>query len=583
MSALYSGLDRLPSPSCIIDVTGTIRYVNAAWNTGSEPRAPVGAHATELVAARGAKGDGTRLGRAIAALLDGDGERHEEIVTLHRAAGERWLALHAIAVPIGGERCVLLAEHDVTAAHLDERRRVLASALGAASLAPSADERLRRSLEAIVSTLGWTTAVALWLDEATGHLVGDRRGPRVPSSLPAHTGLLGYAFDVKAPRWFADAHDPDVSRLRAALALPLGIEAPLYTVPLALDGRLGIAAFFLDEAVRPDDATLRLVEGALAPPSTLDPDASIADRFVARAAEHDAPVLVVGEAGAGKSFATRRLHALSSRRRGPLVVLSATRLELSFDLTLFGDARAALPALRRGVVDAARAGTLVIEEVDALDENSQGVLARLLERGAFRRRGATDETPLDARIVATSRTGRLTPRLAALFAPFEVTIPSVETRRAELPALVDELLAARATRASRAARWRVDDAALDELRRRALPGNIAELESLLGAAIAALPDGATVIGADLLPRTDGAPPSSLIPLVERERDHIQGVLVALRYNVRRASQILGISRTTLYEKIRAYDIDLKTARQTVRPHGSHKAPTKNAAYSSRSA
>ena len=198
--------------------------------------------------------------------------------------------------------------------------------------------------------------------------------------------------------------------------------------------------------------------------------------WTARFAVNDAPVLYIGESGTGKSVFARLLHENSRRAARPFAEIAARGLTSArFESELLGDEQ------EPGLIETASGGTLLIRNVDALDEGLQYALLGMLREKTFRPFGVARSRPLNLRILVTADEGlRETVRakrfLSALYyelMPYSIRIPSLRDRLED----VDELAALFLSEAGGKAVW--DSDALWELKAYEWPGNVRELGALV--------------------------------------------------------------------------------------------------------
>jgi DNA-binding NtrC family response regulator len=287
------------------------------------------------------------------------------------------------------------------------------------------------------------------------------------------------------------------------------------------------------------------------------------DRALRRLAPTATPVLLLGESGAGKEVAARRLHALGPRAAAPFVALNCAAIPRDLlESEVFGHERGAFTGAaerRPGAAERAGAGTLLLDEVAELDPLLQAKLLRLLEERRYLRLGGTKELALEARILAATnadlaarvREGRFREDLYFRLAVVELRVPPLRERPEDLEALTDALLAMAAEEAGR------PGLALTEAARAALaahpwPGNVRELRNRLARA-AVLAEGPRIAPADLFP--DAPPPAAQGETLAEareaaEREHIRRVLARCGGRVGEAARVLGIGRTTLWERLR---------------------------------
>lgn len=279
---------------------------------------------------------------------------------------------------------------------------------------------------------------------------------------------------------------------------------------------------------------------------------------IARAAQSEAPVLIVGEAGSGRSLLAQLLHRASRRASGPLVEADLATIPSDlFESELFGHRPGAFTgaALENpGRVGRAAEGTLVLDHVEELPLTVQPKLLRLLSEGTYSPLGG-GERRADVRVISIAEPG-LPERVERgafredLFYRIEVLsfrIPPLRERRADLPELVDSLLDDLCSRIGREP-VTLSDRALEWMSEYHWPGNIRQLRNVLERELV-LPHGG-----ELDPEAPNAAERTPVPLEVVEREHIERVLRHTRGHQGRAAELLGISRKTLWDKRRRYGL-----------------------------
>ncbi len=229
-----------------------------------------------------------------------------------------------------------------------------------------------------------------------------------------------------------------------------------------------------------------------------------------RIAPKDLSVLVQGETGTGKEEVARAIHAASPRANSPFVVIDATSLpETLAEALLFGHEKGAFTGAserRDGFFEAARGGTIFIDEIGELPMTLQAKFLRVLERHEVIRVGNHTATPVDVRIVAATHrdlrqeieAGRFREDLFFRLGQIRVRIPPLRDRPDDVAGLASKLLLT----ISPSTRFTIEPAALDHLRAQAWPGNARELRNALARA-AALADGNVIHRADVASEGDG--------------------------------------------------------------------------------
>jgi psp operon transcriptional activator len=225
-----------------------------------------------------------------------------------------------------------------------------------------------------------------------------------------------------------------------------------------------------------------------------------------RAAPLDRPVLVIGERGTGKELIAERLHHLSSRWDGPLVVMNCAALpETLIEAELFGHEAGAFTGAtktRQGRFEEANGGTLFLDELATLSSPAQDRLLRAIEYGEVTRIGASKPVVVDVRIVAA--TNEHLPRLveesrfrADLLdrLSFEVvTLPPLRSRQSDIPVLADFFARRMALELEWAGWPGFSESAMALLQGYSWPGNVRELRNVIERAVYRWPDETAPIG-----------------------------------------------------------------------------------------
>jgi DNA-binding NtrC family response regulator len=282
-------------------------------------------------------------------------------------------------------------------------------------------------------------------------------------------------------------------------------------------------------------------------------------RGIERAAATSAPVLLLGEPGSGRSTVARAVHGASPRAAGPLVEVDPGAVPSTlFESELFGYRAGAFTGAERAVegrVARAEGGTLVLDHVEELPLPAQPKLLRLVAERRYSPLGGK-EVEADVRFVALGsedlprRVARETFR-PDLFYRLEVLafrVPPLRERRADLPAVIDHLLADLGERfgypgpvlAPRARAWMLEHP---------WPGNLRQIRNTLERGLILAERGPVDP-----PPPEGFQESRPRPLVEVEKEQIRNALAYTRGHQGRAADLLGISRKALWEKRRRYGI-----------------------------
>ncbi|MEZ5955726.1 MAG: sigma-54 dependent transcriptional regulator [Hyphomonadaceae bacterium] len=288
---------------------------------------------------------------------------------------------------------------------------------------------------------------------------------------------------------------------------------------------------------------------------------------VRQIADADVDVLIEGETGVGKELLARALHMQGARRSRPFVVLNCEAIpEAMAETELFGhEAGVVAGVLRRraGRVEAAEGGTLFLDDIDAASPALQTRLTRIIEDREITPVGATEPRHVRFRAVASVRPDLATLVDAGLFRRdlfyrlnvVRMRVPPLRERRVDIPLLFAHFLAESARKFRRAA-----PNMSDGVRRRLLehdwPGNVRELQHFAERVVLGLDDRPTRVGA-------GVETPSLPQRVEQfEENIIRDALALTAGDVRKTLEYLQIPRKTLYDKLKRFNLDINSFRQS---------------------
>lgn len=286
-------------------------------------------------------------------------------------------------------------------------------------------------------------------------------------------------------------------------------------------------------------------------------------------AKSNATVLITGESGTGKELVARAIHSQSYRKDKPFVPVSCAALpESLLESELFGHEKGAFTgahALRKGKIEFANRGTLFLDEIGEMSANIQVHLLRVLEEREFTRVGGNDLVRVDVRVVsATNRDvkaavadGQFREDLYYRLNVVTIDLPPLRDRIEDIPLLSGHFLNNFAKENQKEVRG-FSQEVTDFLLKYQWPGNIRELENTIERAVI-LAQNPEIQLADLLQRNSplvGPAPSGRT-LKELERNHIINILSESGGNYGIAARILGISRSTLYNKAKQYGLFVK--------------------------
>jgi two-component system response regulator PilR (NtrC family) len=291
--------------------------------------------------------------------------------------------------------------------------------------------------------------------------------------------------------------------------------------------------------------------------------------LIGRLARTQAPVYISGESGSGKELAARLIHENGARRDKPFVPVNCGAIPDSLmESELFGYRKGAFTGAaedRNGFFQAAHGGTLFLDEIAELPLHTQVLLLRAIQEKRVRKVGATQEEPVDVRIISATHqslaalveAGRFRRDLYYRLNVVDLTMPPLRDCRDDIPTIAGHVLARLAAQNAVPAP-RLSDGAMAELMRYDFPGNVRELENILERAMA-LSSAAELSGDDLaLHRIAGeeplpaagtgapaAPGERDVPLPQYldriEREAILDALGKTSFNRTAAARLLGIT------------------------------------------
>jgi transcriptional regulator with GAF, ATPase, and Fis domain len=292
-------------------------------------------------------------------------------------------------------------------------------------------------------------------------------------------------------------------------------------------------------------------------------------RLVESLQHSEATVLLSGASGTGKEVLARAIHAHSPRRDGPFVVVNCAAIPAELlESELFGHVRGAFTGAVRdriGPFELADRGTLFLDEIGEMPPSLQAKLLRVLQDGTFERVGEGEMRHSHARIVAATNIdlrravdeGRFRKDLYYRLRVVPIELPPLRERREDIEPLALHLLARANVRSGRAVRFTPD--AMRALLRYDWPGNVRELQNALEFAVA-VSSGQSLQPEDLPPEVMNgwADPTALPfpgprladPTTAGERQRLLDVLEHHHWNRASAAEALGVSRTTLWRKMR---------------------------------
>lgn len=297
-------------------------------------------------------------------------------------------------------------------------------------------------------------------------------------------------------------------------------------------------------------------------------------QMISKVAVSDAPVLIMGETGTGKSLFARMLHQQSARKAGPFLTIDCAALaETLLESELFGHVKGAFTgavSAKRGLMEEAQGGTIFLDEIGELSPGTQVKLLRAIQEHEIKPVGGNKAATIDVRFLsATSRDlrqeisdGHFRRDLYFRLAVIPLYLPPLRERREDMPLFVDHFIT-RFNRRYKKNISHIDREVMDMLLSSPWRGNIRELENALERAVL-LSNGETITRQDMC--LDAPPghraadistvPVSLKEVVEEaEKKAILQILAETGGNRTAAAKTLGIARRTLYDKLAQYGLE----------------------------
>jgi DNA-binding NtrC family response regulator len=297
--------------------------------------------------------------------------------------------------------------------------------------------------------------------------------------------------------------------------------------------------------------------------------------LIGKVSETTTPVLILGESGTGKELVAREIHKRSPRATGPFVAVNCAALaEGVLESELFGHEKGSFTgatAAKKGKLELADKGTLLIDEIGDVPIATQVKLLRFLQEKEIERVGGTKTIKLDVRVLAATNRdlkkrieeGQFREDLYYRINVISIQMPPLRDRREDIPLLVSSFFARLEKQMGR--KGTIDDEALSLLQMYDWPGNVRELENVIERALV-LAEGARVTAKDLPGEIRGGEgakqaqaeyyeTSGLSGQIERiEREIIRKALEETDWNQTKAAQELGLKRSSLQYKMKKYNL-----------------------------
>ena len=293
-----------------------------------------------------------------------------------------------------------------------------------------------------------------------------------------------------------------------------------------------------------------------------------------RAADSDITVLISGESGTGKELVARAIHANSHYKAGPFVTVNCAAIpEALIESELFGHERGAFTGAttkRIGKFEQANGGTIFFDEIGDMEWALQAKLLRVLQERQIQRVGGIATIPVDLRVLtatnqnleAAVEAGTFRKDLFYRIAAFPIEVPPLRDRREDIPLLANYFL----KRFAESTMKSVEAISADALRllmQYDFPGNVRELENIIKRAVLLEttellqpvnlpPQISSMISSQ--PALFSPDPTGILPFEELERQILAHALKVMDNNVVKTAQALQIARSTLYRKLKLYQL-----------------------------
>ena len=293
-----------------------------------------------------------------------------------------------------------------------------------------------------------------------------------------------------------------------------------------------------------------------------------------QAAPTNGRVLILGENGTGKELVARTIHQSSRRKSGPFIEVNCAAIpEELIESELFGHVRGAFTgavADKPGRFEQASGGTIFLDEIADMSLKTQAKVLRVLQEQVMERVGGTQRIKVDVRVLAATnkdltaeiRAGRFREDLYFRLNVIPIFVPALRDRQQDIPMLAEHFMAILAAEYGRRPKRLASEAAA-RLQQYGWPGNVRELRNVIERVIIMVNDD-TITAQDLgflgrdgvsdVPVEQGA----VVPLSDArdqfEKEYILKVLASQNGNMSRTAEILGVERSNLYKKLRAFGI-----------------------------
>jgi len=282
----------------------------------------------------------------------------------------------------------------------------------------------------------------------------------------------------------------------------------------------------------------------------------------------ESTVLLTGETGTGKGLAAKAIHTHSARCQGPFMSINCGAIPVHLmESELFGYQKGAFTDAKenkKGRLELAHGGTLFLDEIGEISMRMQIDLLRVLEDRIFYRVGGTQPIQSDFRVIAATnrnieeavKNGSFREDLFYRLNVISLEVPPLRERKEDIPQLAKQFLF-RFSQETNKAIEKIHRDAIDEMMMYEWPGNVRELENAIERAVVVC-KGEAIIPENLpIFKLETPPGPRSGSLKDMEKTHILAVLTDNEWNITQCARILGIDRSTLYKKIKTYNLNLE--------------------------
>ena len=280
-------------------------------------------------------------------------------------------------------------------------------------------------------------------------------------------------------------------------------------------------------------------------------------------------VLIQGDSGTGKELITKIIHYTGITKDQPFIAVNCTALsETLLESELFGHEKGSFTGAireKKGKFELAEDGTIFLDEISEISSNLQVKLLRVLQEREFERVGGEMSIPMRARIIAASnknlgelvKTGKFREDLFYRLNVFNIEMPPLRERREDIPKLVAHFMK-QINKELHKNVWKIPYEVMELLQNHDWIGNVRELENTLLQAVVLAKGDVLEKEYILLKKNEFAQAEDIVKrqlsLADIEKSHIKYILDEVDWDKQEAARILGIAKTTLYNKIEAYGL-----------------------------